>query len=56
MARPGMTLAQFEDIYARQLPDSEKRDRADHIIETVSLDQTRKAVQKLIAELTAPTA
>lgn len=52
MARPGMTFAQFEDIYARQLPDSEKRDRADHIIETVSLDQTRKAVQKLIAELT----
>jgi len=52
MARPGMTLAQFEDIYARQLPDIEKRDRADHIIETVSLDQTREAVQKLIAELT----
>jgi dephospho-CoA kinase len=55
MSRPGMTVGQFENIYERQLPDAEKRARADHIIETTTLDQTRKAVQKLIAELTGQT-
>jgi len=52
LSRPGMTEAQFERILARQMPDAEKRARADHIIETRTLDDTRSAVQKLIAELT----
>ena len=51
MARPGMTEDQFERLLARQLPDAEKRHLADHIIETLTLDGTRMAVQKLIAEL-----
>jgi dephospho-CoA kinase len=51
MARPGMTEDQFERLLARQLPDAEKRHLADHIIETLTLDGTRTAVQKLIAEL-----
>lgn len=51
MARPGMTEDQFERLLARQMPDAEKRARADYIIETLTLDDTRKAVQKLIAEL-----
>lgn len=52
LSRPGMTEAQFQRILDRQIPDAEKRARADHIIETLTLDDTRIAVQKLIAELT----
>jgi len=52
LARPDMTEAQFERILDRQMPDAEKRDRADHVIETLTLDATRTAVRKLIAELT----
>ena len=51
LARPGMTQTQFEDMMARQMPDSQKRQRADHIIETLTLDQTRVAVHKLIRTL-----
>jgi len=52
MARPGMTEDQFVRILDRQMPDREKRALADHIIETLTLDGTRTAVRKLIAELT----
>ena len=51
MARPGMTGAQLDTILSRQMPDAEKRARADHIIETLTLDDTRAAVRKLIAKL-----
>ncbi len=50
LARPGMTVARFEAILARQLPDAEKRARADFIIPTGgSLDETRAAVRDVIA-------
>ncbi len=49
LARPGMTEAQFATILARQMPDPEKRARATHIIETLSLASTRAGVQALIA-------
>jgi len=52
LARPGMTEAHFQTILSKQMPDAEKRARADHVIETLTLDQTRAAVQGLIAELT----
>lgn len=48
LERPGMTLAQFETILARQMPDSEKRTRATWVIETLGLEPTRAAVRHLI--------
>lgn len=51
MARPGMTEAQFFAILARQMPDAEKRSRATHIIETLSLDSARACVHALIAHI-----
>lgn len=52
MARPNMSEEFLANILARQLPDSDKRARADFVIETNSLDQTKSAVRDLIARLT----
>ncbi|MBU9697871.1 dephospho-CoA kinase [Rhodobacteraceae bacterium HSP-20] len=48
MARPGMTETQFAAILARQMPDRDKRARADHIIETLAYDSVRAGVRALI--------
>lgn len=52
MARGDMSEEIFAQILVRQLPDAEKRVRADHIIETLTLDGTRAAVRNLISEIT----
>jgi dephospho-CoA kinase len=50
LARPGMTVERFEAILARQLPDAEKRARADFVIATGGpLTETRAQVKSLIA-------
>ena len=50
LARPGMTVERFESILARQMPDAEKRERADFVIPTGgSLAETREAVRAVIA-------
>jgi len=53
LARPGMDAAQFDRILSRQMPDAEKRARADFVIETLDMDRTRTAVQDLVAKLGA---
>jgi len=50
LARPGMTESRFESILAKQLPDAEKRARADFVIPTGgALTETREAVRAVIA-------
>jgi dephospho-CoA kinase len=51
MARPGMTATLFDTLLAKQLPDREKRSRATHIIETLSLESVEAGVRALIAYL-----
>ena len=52
LARPGMTEARFEQILALQVPDAEKRARADHVIDTgTTLAETQQAVRSLVERL-----
>ena len=53
LARPGMSEARLDAILARQLPDADKRARADVVIPTGgSLLATRRAVRSLVTTLT----
>ncbi|WP_118858104.1 dephospho-CoA kinase [Sphingomonas mesophila] len=50
LARPGMTPAKYDRILERQLPDADKRARADFVIDTGgSLDETRAQVDHILA-------
>jgi dephospho-CoA kinase len=47
----GMTEAEFLMILSRQMPDAEKRARADYIIPTTGLDAARQAVKDVLASI-----
>jgi dephospho-CoA kinase len=54
LARPGMTSAKFAAILAKQVPDSEKRRRADFVLSTgLGRNLTWRSVRRLVACLEA---
>ena len=54
LARPGMTPEKFAMILSRQMPDSEKRARANYVIDTGhGLDAARQRVEEIVSALTS---
>ncbi len=54
LARPGMTVEKLDAILARQMPQAEKRARADYVLDTgASIDSTRADVAALAKRLIA---
>ncbi len=53
LERAGMTEAQFQTILDKQLPDAEKRARADYVIETTSLADARAQVKSVLEQINA---
>ena len=51
LARGEMTVAEFELILSRQMPDAEKRARANYVIETTTIDAARAAVRAICADI-----
>lgn len=52
LERPGMTEEKFEGILAKQVPDAEKRARADYVIETdKGLEHAFREVKAMIADI-----
>jgi dephospho-CoA kinase len=47
----GLTEAEFAAILARQMPDAEKRARADYVIHSTSLEAARAAVKDVLADV-----
>jgi dephospho-CoA kinase len=51
LSRGAMTETEFQTILSRQMPDAEKRARADYIIPTTSLEAARQAVKDVLADI-----
>lgn len=51
LARGTMSRAQFQQIRAKQLPDSEKRARSDYVIVTDTPEHARQQVREIVAEI-----
>jgi len=51
LERGTMSVAQFDAILAKQMPDAEKRRRADFVIETDTLEHAREQVRAVLEKL-----
>ncbi len=52
LSRPEMTIEIFESIIAKQMPDDEKRKRADFLIDTgLGMDHARQAVHDIVKKI-----
>jgi dephospho-CoA kinase len=52
MTRPGMTMEKFETILAKQMPDAEKRARADFVVDSgQGLAAARQQVREILAQI-----
>ncbi|MDI1280311.1 dephospho-CoA kinase [Brevundimonas sp.] len=55
LARPGMTVERLDAILARQIPDAEKRRRADFVVDTGhGLGPARARVAEIVGTVLAP--
>lgn len=53
MARPGMTEERFNSVLKAQMPDAEKRRRADFVVDTgTGKEDTRRQLKEIVAQLT----
>ena len=56
LTRPGMTDAKFEAILAKQVPDADKRGRADFVVDTSKgFDAARQQVREILAQVSKMT-
>lgn len=51
LERGTMDEATVETILCKQMPDARKRARADYVIETLTLEDARRAVQSVLADI-----
>lgn len=52
MARPGMTEERFNHVLSQQIPDADKRARADYIVTTdAGMEDTREQLKKIVDTL-----
>ena len=51
LERGTMSDAQFQQILAKQMPDAEKRQRADYVILTDTLEHAREQVQAVVKDI-----
>jgi dephospho-CoA kinase len=52
MERPGMTTEKMEALLAKQMPDAEKRRRANFIVDSgQGLDHARMQVRQILADI-----
>lgn len=55
LARPGMTEERFKHVLSQQLPDAEKRARADYVVTTdISFDDTRAQLKTVLEKIQPP--
>lgn len=56
LERPGMTEDRFQTILSKQMPDEEKRRRADHLIDTgLGMEAAERRVDEILAGLAEKT-
>lgn len=51
----GLSEAEFHTILSRQMPDADKRARADFVIDSSTLDSARADVDRILTAIAAPT-
>ena len=52
LERPGMTEEKFLSILGKQMPDSEKRERADFVVDsTISVADAHRQIRDIIEKL-----
>ena len=51
MARPGMTEGRFRALVERQMPDSEKRARADYLVDARTPALARRGVEEILRDI-----